>query len=497
MEVLFMKNKRLVKSIVVILIISFTQLYFVLPVFALEFSKAVFIIYDGHNEEQIMLGAEVLGKLKTLKVRENLGFAIYFRDYRKDPQFWKKQGFHGNSVMLGYGSVDPNSGISVEKLTNVKDTNDAVELLYLWMKGTQKDLDFRKWKCVRTLKGHQSEILDMDVNRDESLLASIDKNSYIRLWDLNNYNSNKIIECDINKKIKNNLPEYAYIPSKINLRKDRETNKDLILATNMDNMGWVFELPGGIFKGYIDLHYHLRESLVKYDKNHKIDGMKEYLAGINGIWEKYKYSDDNSIMAFNHLFSGIVFIRQNGVIKTYTKIAQTGVKHNPIRDFDISIDNRMLATLHRGRGYIWDMSDGSLITTLDIRKSGLDGLSGCEKIFISPDSKKVIVTGKIYRNYYYVSDAILIYHTSSGSIISSKIINKNVLSSSQVFSQDSASVLVGCKNGEIRIFDSNTLEQVQVLSDHKGSINKLLFLKDGKRLLSASKDGTIKVWMKK
>jgi WD40 repeat protein len=55
-------------------------------------------------------------------------------------------------------------------------------------------------------------------------------------------------------------------------------------------------------------------------------------------------------------------------------------------------------------------------------------------------------------------------------------------------------VATGSEDSDIRLWDAATGQYLLSLSGHSAAVNDLRFSPDGKRIVSASDDGSVKVW---
>lgn len=62
------------------------------------------------------------------------------------------------------------------------------------------------------------------------------------------------------------------------------------------------------------------------------------------------------------------------------------------------------------------------------------------------------------------------------------------------FSPDGASLITASQDGTARIWNAETGEQLAILRGHDDAINTARFSSDGKRVLTASEDGTARSW---
>lgn len=62
------------------------------------------------------------------------------------------------------------------------------------------------------------------------------------------------------------------------------------------------------------------------------------------------------------------------------------------------------------------------------------------------------------------------------------------------FSPDGARVVTASRDGTARVWDAGTGQSLAVLEGHEGSVTRALFTSDGARVVTASTDGTLRVW---
>jgi WD40 repeat protein len=63
-----------------------------------------------------------------------------------------------------------------------------------------------------------------------------------------------------------------------------------------------------------------------------------------------------------------------------------------------------------------------------------------------------------------------------------------------VYSRDGKYCAAGFRNGEVRLYDGKSFDQLRVLRGHAGPVGALTFTPDGARLVSGSADSTLLVW---
>jgi tRNA A-37 threonylcarbamoyl transferase component Bud32 len=65
---------------------------------------------------------------------------------------------------------------------------------------------------------------------------------------------------------------------------------------------------------------------------------------------------------------------------------------------------------------------------------------------------------------------------------------------SVAFSPDGKRLVSGSSDGAVKVWDAQTGQETLTLKGHNGSVSSVAFSPDGKRLVSGSTDGTLKVW---
>jgi WD40 repeat protein len=126
---------------------------------------------------------------------------------------------------------------------------------------------------------------------------------------------------------------------------------------------------------------------------------------------------------------------------------------------------------------IWDSESGELVITLPVNLQ-------IGSMDISPDGSKI---------------ALSCYHKIQiWSLISKKVlisIDDNSASGFGIkYSNDGKKLAIGLRSGEIKLFDSETLNQLTILNGHFKPVLSVSFNKDNKYLVSGSSDQMIKVW---
>ena len=103
----------------------------------------------------------------------------------------------------------------------------------------------------------------------------------------------------------------------------------------------------------------------------------------------------------------------------------------------------------------------------------------------SPDGKRILSVG--------VDGMLKLWDSSSGKELASVVVSQPQSVISAAFLPSGAQIVVGDQGGNIRLLDGLTGKQEKNLCSHP-SLNMLVVAPDGKRLITAGTDRTVRVW---
>ena len=155
---------------------------------------------------------------------------------------------------------------------------------------------------------------------------------------------------------------------------------------------------------------------------------------------------------------------------------------NPVNAVAYSPDGKQIASSSEDQVVrVWDVSTGESRT--------FDADSGISEQWIypvafSPDGTKL------------VSNRTLI-NLSTGSCTPSAFrvsLGEEEAVNSIAFSADGRFLALGCSGAVFQIWDASTHQMIAHLVGHRGGVSSVDFFPDGKQIMSASEDGTIRVW---
>jgi len=154
-------------------------------------------------------------------------------------------------------------------------------------------------------------------------------------------------------------------------------------------------------------------------------------------------------------------------------------RNNELRFAKFSMDGEIIVTLSSdSTAKIWKTSTGHLIQTIDIK-------SQSKVVFFSQDSKYIIIPCE--------DDSIRCFNTISG--ILTWIIQGQIkeIKGLTICSPDGNSIVLP-DDSIANVFKIHSGELDATLSGHNGLVNSASFSKDGNYIVTASDDGTTKIW---
>lgn len=162
-----------------------------------------------------------------------------------------------------------------------------------------------------------------------------------------------------------------------------------------------------------------------------------------------------------------------------------------VNNLMFSPDGRTLAsTSALGTIWLWDLNKGNLLTTLTAHEAGAHELAevSLDKIGLAFSSDSTLLASGGMDGQVMVSDVSdnpipLIFTGQHAWRIEAL-----------VFSPDGKRLVSGSKDNSIRLWDVETGVESAVLNGHVGDVNALAFSTDGLTLISGSTDGTILLW---
>jgi hypothetical protein len=155
-------------------------------------------------------------------------------------------------------------------------------------------------------------------------------------------------------------------------------------------------------------------------------------------------------------------------------------------------DGRLFRVSERMRGCFYGSVGFGVWNVVETWKELRGELSGADLSHL--DLSKVVLNGTVCSRFYkdtYLSASF------DGSLLHERTIFPQGHSESiysAVYSNDGKKILSASWDGTIKEWDLETGQCIKTLERHSPSVNSAVYSKDGKRILSASKDGTIKEW---
>lgn len=201
--------------------------------------------------------------------------------------------------------------------------------------------------------------------------------------------------------------------------------------------------------------------------------------------ERGSYSDGIADLAFSPDGEVLASASRDGTIKFWTtdgELLRTLTGHKgAIFDIDFSPDGTWLASAAtNGTVKLWNRADGTLRETLTGHPRGIQELA------ISPDGQFIATGGRDQqvRLWQLVSDRYRLVRTYP---------QRGATIRGLDFSSDGTVLAVGGDDRQIRLWHRDGT-RLRTLIGHVGPVQELAFTRDGRRLVTASWDGTLKIW---
>ncbi|MBK9943637.1 MAG: hypothetical protein IPP13_18680 [Kouleothrix sp.] len=194
------------------------------------------------------------------------------------------------------------------------------------------------------------------------------------------------------------------------------------------------------------------------------------------------YADDPTIDPELKNISLIVWDVASGApIYKLTDVIAAGDRHDSINTVLITPDGTQIigATGAGAQILIWDLETGKQLRTLDLNKGGK-----ANDIALSADGK-FLVAGSTDKTF-------MIWEVASGKVVFNSPPQAAAVTT-VALNGDGTSVAVASET-EVAIWDLRSGQKVRSFLGHRREIRRLLFTAGGHELVSASADGTTRVW---
>ncbi|MBI5934160.1 MAG: WD40 repeat domain-containing protein [Chloroflexi bacterium] len=384
--------------------------------------------------------------------------------FEKDEKNW------ADNIVTAIASKADNSTVAIG-------TSDKI----IWLYNTQTG------QLIGSLTGHHAPLFRMTFSPSGSQLVSVDEDGQMILWDVEQQRQTASIHefsapiSGITSRLDGSISAWA----QNSVWTFQPQNAELQRVTYIPGARILAASPAGDFvAGYTPLQVSL------YDANtgKLIKTLPEEAEDVSQLW-----NGDSTRQFYGASFSP---------------------------------DGKRLATLGTGGIWMYTLPDGALI-------SHLEG-SNTYKADFSPDGEWLVASknesysepslitfsnanpilstynavGEEYSQYAFSPDkhwigllrnpwdgprSLEIISASTGKM-TGRLELENVDLISLAFNPSATLIAIGCSDGKIVIVDFANLKIVTTLDGHLGAVTAVTFSKDGQSILSAGRDGTVKIW---
>ncbi len=344
---------------------------------------------------------------------------------------------------------------------------------------TVKLWDVVTGKLLKTLKGHQAEVIIVVFSPDGKTLASGSDDKTVKLWDVGTGKELKTLKGHQDKVF-----DVSYSPDGKTLASasadktvklwDVVTGKLLkTLKGHQDRIFGVIFSPEGktLASGSYDKTVRIWEVI-----NSKETPISKPLRGHGDEVWAVAFSPDRKLIA------------SGGKDKTLRlwdgntgKAIRTLQGHTEgVESVAFSPDSKQIVTGSDDKTLrLWDGQSGKAIRTLQGHTDYVNSVA------FSPNGKR-IVSGS-------GDKTLRIWDAQTGKAIATLPGHTNWVGS-VAFSPDSKRIVSGSKDKTLRIWDAQTGKAIATLLGHTDAVRSVAFSPDGKRIVSGSKDKTLRIW---
>lgn len=396
---------------------------------------------------------------------------------------------------------------------------------YIASAGTQPENWIRIWdsatgKNIRILKGHTSFIRKLRFSPDGKQLISSSFDKTFRIWDFET--GKELFRLDDQGEALQN-PAFALSPDgKLivtsgplgapNLRVfSTSSGKEIrrfqkktpfpnslafspdgakLITGNIDNTATIYDfenetclqtLPG---EGDLSANYHIEQSA---------------------------FSPDGATVV---ICGGALTSRTNGFLKLIDASSGSTIRtfsghDGPVYNISFSPDGKKLASAAMdGLLKVWDLQSGKELSSFKITSARLQ-TGEVVHVSFSPDGKQILTSGG--DKYVRVWDTANVKQLPAKSPVPFLAVNGSLVVDGEkptrflrsitclAISPDDKRVVSGASDGEIKVWDLTSGEEVLLLQSHQLGlagiqVNQVSFSPDGRWIVSGSGDGKIKVW---
>ncbi|MBU7586826.1 MAG: AAA-like domain-containing protein [Nostoc sp. TH1S01] len=376
-------------------------------------------------------------------------------------------------------------------------------------------------KLIRKFEGHSNIVRDVSFSHNNKIIATASIDKTVRLWDING----KLIH-----QYKDDSSLYSVSFS----------SDDKIIATaSADGTVKLWSRDGKLSNSFKGHSHIIRNISFNHDSTMIATASTD---GTASLWDKKGtlrhtlkvYNETIHSVAFNHDSTIIATASTNGTARLWNKngqLLQTLKAHNAsIYSVAFSADSKILATASADHTTkLWSMLNDNFQISFPIQSSLIWNIT------FSPDGKKIASSNADGTATVWNSNGTLIHtlrdhskrvyslsFSPDGKMIATasedgsaklwddkgnfikdliKLKHENRVKSVSFSPVDSRTIAIGCSDGKVKLvnFDSNkfliskTINTINT-SDYNVEIWDVRFSPDGKKIATASADGTAKLW---